>query len=110
MGIGIAPHPAIAKIQRRRFILPMKAEAMSAKSKEQKPAGTVIRLKREIDLGALGKIPLRLTFSAHGGHLEICEVHRITPGGDVPFPQLDLIADALGLWLDPMLRGQQSVA
>jgi hypothetical protein len=88
----------------------MKAEAMNAKSNGQKPAGTVIRLKREIDLGALGRIPLRLSFSAHAGQLEICGIHRITPGGDEPFPQLDLIADALGLLLDPVLMGQQSAA
>jgi hypothetical protein len=105
-----AAYPAIAKIRRRPIILLMEAEAMNAKSKGQQPAGTVIRLTREIDLGSLGRIPLRLSFSAHAGQLEICEVHRITPGGDEPFPQLDLIADALGLWLDPMLMGQQSAA
>jgi len=88
----------------------MKAEAMNARLKGQKPAEIVTNIKHEIDLGALGKIPLRISFSAHDGHLEVCEVHRITLGGDEPFPQLDLIADALGLWLDPMLIGQPSAA
>ncbi|PWC26395.1 hypothetical protein [Teichococcus aestuarii] len=56
-----------------------------------------------VDLGILGAVPLCLSFQAHDGRLEIAEIALRSAAGVRPLPQLDLLADALGLRLDAVL-------
>jgi hypothetical protein len=63
-------------------------------------------IEREIDLGILGKVTVELAMVEVGGALEVAE---ISVKGR-PLMELDLLAQALGIHLDPRLFGELSSA